>query len=136
MPCAYAALMLSGSALARHSLLDSNHLDVLKRLAALVEQSGGIPLQAIRSDISADILVPTRTKVSAARRNPETVHSKPCVSVEFEPQLRQQLQHLARRPFSPMGGERFDRTITYCMQQQQQQQQLQHDRMPSPEEEH
>ena len=59
---------------------------------------------------------------------PQFVHSKPYPYVGLlEPQLTQQLRRLARRPFSPRGGERFDHTVSYCMQ---------HERTASPEEEH
>ena len=60
--------------------------------------------------------------VPTARRT-EFVHCTPHMNVCFEPLLVQQLHRLARRPFSPSGGERFQCAFDHCMQ---------HGRMPSP----
>ena len=122
--CAHAALQMRSSLLARQILREHNNMDVLKRLARVVEQAGEISFNDIKPDIcEADLTMPKC--MATCRVRTEFAHTQPYPCIRFEPQLVQHLRRLARRPFSsPMGGERFDRTVSYCMQ---------HDRMPGPE---
>ena len=71
-----------------------------------------------------DVLILDEKCMATCRVRTEFAHTQPYPCIRFEPRLVQHLRRLARRPFSPMGGERFDRTVSYCMQ---------HDRMPGPE---
>ena len=116
--CAYATVQLWNSDWVRKRITDNNWVGALKRMAAHVEQGGVVQAQEVCPDEPAsNIIKPLSCGV-------DYVHYRPAISVGFEPQLVQHLRRLARRPWSPMGGERLDRAIGYCMQ---------HGRMPSPE---